>query len=296
MTIPETGSAMLPTYLPARETCIDSWDIRLLRKVAPLVETPLAGPARERHLSYIGVVDCEATSTDPQTAEVIDLAVCVLEIDGDGVITGVAELKQGYRDPSMPIPPDVTRLTGISDANVAGALFDAEDWTDLFNRCDLLVAHNAAYDAVVLERLLPGIRGRRWGCSMAEIDWAGLGFDGRSLGYLLTQIGFFNRGHRAMADVTSLVHLLSWQAPDGRCLLAHLQERADRFTTRVEARGAPFSSKDLLKARGYRWSANRRVWWAEIEDEALEAEKRWLSEEVRCTPSLEVLTARNRHR
>jgi len=296
MTIPETGSALLPTYLPAPETGDDSWDIRILRKVAPLATTPLIGPDLARRPTYIGVIDCEATSTDPQTAEVIDLAVCVLEIDRAGVITGIAELKQSLRDPGMPIPKDVTRLTGISDADVAGALFDAEDWTHLFMECDLLVAHNAAYDAVVLERLLPGIRGRDWACSMSEIDWAGLGFDGRSLGYLLTQIGFFNKGHRAMADVTSLVHLLSWQAPDGRCLLAHLRDRADRVTTKVEALNAPFSRKDLLKARGYRWNAKRRVWWAEIEDDALEEEKRWLTDEVRCTPSLELLTSAGRHR
>lgn len=296
MTIPETGSAELPSYLPAREPCDDSWDIRILRTVAPLATTALIGPDLERGPNYIGVVDCEATSTDPQTAEVIDLAVCVLEIDRAGVITGVAELKQGLRDPGMPIPKEVTRLTGIGDADVAGAQFDAEDWTDLFQRCDLLVAHNAAYDAVVLERLLPGIRRSDWACSMAEIDWADLGFDGRSLGYLLTQIGFYNKGHRAMADVTSLVHLLSWEAPDGRCLLAHLRDRSERLTTRVEARGAPFSKKDLLKARGYKWHASRRVWWTEIEEDALEEEKRWLLDDVRCKPSLQLLTSRQRHR
>lgn len=296
MTIPETGSAELPSYLPAREPCDDSWDIRILRTVASLATTALIGPDLERGPSYIGVVDCEATSTDPHTAEVIDLAVCVLEIDRAGVITGVAELKQSLRDPGMAIPKEVTRLTGISERDVAGAQFDAEDWTDLFQRCDLLVAHNAAYDAVVLERLLPGIRRSDWACSMSEIDWADLGFDGRSLGYLLTQIGFYNKGHRAMADVTSLVHLLSWEAPDGRCLLAHLRDRSERLTTRVEARGAPFSKKDLLKARGYKWHASRRVWWTEIEEDALEEEKRWLLDDVRCQPSLQLLTSRQRHR
>lgn len=296
MTIPETGSAELPSYLPAREPCDDSWDIRILRPVAPLATTALIGPDLARRPNYIGVVDCEATSIDPQTAEVIDLAVCVLEIDRAGVITGVAELKQSLRDPGIPIPQEVTRLTGISDGDVAGIQFDAEDWTHLFSQCDLLVAHNAAYDAVVLERLLPGIRRSDWACSMSEIDWADLGFDGRSLGYLLTQIGFYNKGHRAMADVTSLVHLLSWQAPDGRCLLAHLRDRSDRVTTRVEARGAPFSKKDLLKARGYKWHASRRVWWADIEEDALEEEKRWLLDDVRCKPSLQLLTSRQRHR
>lgn len=296
MTIHDTSSAQLLPFLPAPDLGDDCGDIRILRKVATLAETPLEKPVPDKVLRYVGVVDGEATSADPTTAELIELAVCVLQVDGEGAITGIAKLKQGFRDLGLPIPQEVTRLTGISDADVAGARFDAEDWTDLLQRCDLLVAHNAAYDSVMLERLLPGIRGMHWACSMAEIDWAGLDFDGKSLGYLLTQIGFFNKGHRAMADVTSLVHLLAWEAPNGRCLMAHLQDSADRVTTRVEALNAPFSRKDLLKARGYRWNPKRRVWWAEIEDDALEEERRWLVDEVRCTPSLELLTSAGRHR
>ena len=113
MTIPETGSALLPAYLPAPETGDNSWDIRILRKVAPLATTPLIGADLARKPSYIAVIDCEATSTDPQTAEVIDLAVCVLEIDRAGVITGVAELKQSLRDPGMPVPKWLTHKEAV---------------------------------------------------------------------------------------------------------------------------------------------------------------------------------------
>ena len=45
------------------------------------------------------------------------------------------------------------------------------------------------------------------------------------------------------------------------------------------ATNAPFDAKDKLKARGYRWSAEQKVWSTRIGDsKALEAEFAWLKE------------------
>lgn len=294
----DPGSAQLPGREAVREAD-DSWDVRILRRVCD-IEQMTWGQTGERppldQTRFIGVVDCETTALDALTASVIDVALCVLEVGPDGQIVGLAECRQALRDPGMAIPMEITRLTGICNADVAGARFDADDWTNVLNRCDMLVAHNAAYDAVVLERLLPGIRGKRWACSMREIDWPGIGFDSRVLGYLLTQIDLFNKGHRAMADVTSLVHLLAWQAPDGRCLMAHLLQSADRTTVRVEALRARYSKKGLLKERGYRWDPVKTVWWKEVAEDAAEAETHWLSFEAECSSALEKVTAAQRYR
>ena len=48
----------------------------------------------------------------------------------------------------------------------------------------------------------------------------------------------------------------------------------------VSAEGASFESKDALKARGYRWDPDRRVWWTEIPDDARTAEEFWLAANV----------------
>jgi DNA polymerase-3 subunit epsilon len=63
--------------------------------------------------------------------------------------------------------------------------------------------------------------------------------------------------------------------------LARLLQAARATSFRVFADGAPFETKDLLKARGYRWDAERRVWHGEVRDEAaLDEERAWLKANV----------------
>lgn len=210
----------------------------------------------------------------------------------------VEETRRGLRDPGIPIPAEVQRLTGISDDDVAGRGLNVPRWEALLGGSDLIVAHNSAYDAPIVERLLPGIKGHAWACSMREIDWAAHGFDGAKLGHLLMQIGYFTTGHRADADVISLAHLLTHR-PDGvRPLMAELIARAAQPSLRFEATGAPFDKRHLLKARGYRWDAREKVWWREIAEAAHEAEALWLARdaELRATPRVTQLSWHTRYR
>jgi DNA polymerase-3 subunit epsilon len=49
----------------------------------------------------------------------------------------------------------------------------------------------------------------------------------------------------------------------------------------VKAFGSPFETKDKLKARGYRWDAEARVWSTAVKSaEALDAESAWLKAQV----------------
>ena len=219
-------------------------------------------------------------------------------VDDAGEMRAVEETRRGLRDPGIPIPAEVQRLTGISDDDVAGRGLNVPRWEALLGGSDLIVAHNSAYDAPIVERLLPGIKGHAWACSMREIDWAAHGFDGAKLGHLLMQIGYFTTGHRADADVISLAHLLTHR-PDGvHPLMAELLARAAQPSLRFEATGAPFDKRHLLKARGYRWDAREKVWWREIAEAAHEAEALWLARdaELRATPRVTQLSWHTRYR
>lgn len=197
----------------------------------------------------------------------------------------------------MSIPANVVQLTGVTDADVNGRALDPARWEDFLGQCSMLVGHNACYDAVLVERLFPALRGASWACSMREIDWAAAGYDGRVLGYLLMQSGYFNNGHRASADVVSLAHLLAQRLQDWRPAMASLLENADRPTVRIDATRAGYEAKDLLKGRGYRWNPAKRVWWTEIDAADVEAETAWLAIDGQCTaPSLTQVTAAQRHR
>ena len=275
----------------------DDWDIRILRRVGPIANLvrPMTTPGPTRR---VALVDTETTSTDTRTAEVIDIAVAILQVDDDGEIVGVDSTVQALRDPGMPIPEDVVKLTGITDAMVAGRSVSTARWEARLGDVDLIFAHNSAYDAPVVERLLPGLGGAAWACSMREVPWNDLGFDGAKLGHLLLQAGFFNdHAHRAAADVVSLAHMLAWRMPDGRPAMAALLDSAARSSVRIDATGAPYAAKDALKERRYRWDPVARTWWTEVAEADVEQERCWLEAHAECrAPAMTVMTARTRYR
>lgn len=113
----------------------------------------------------------------------------LVQIDAAGRVVHVMGAVQSLRDPGRPIPKQVTAITGISDADVAGVEFAPAPFIELLIHADVCVAHKAAFDARFIERLMPAISGSAWACSMKEFDWAAAGFDGCKLGYLLMQMG-----------------------------------------------------------------------------------------------------------
>lgn len=257
----------------------DDPDIRILRRVAgpeafPLVATPVGDTRR------IAIVDTETTGTDPLVDEIIDVAVIVVEADSLGQIVGIERVGQALRDPGMPIPAVITRLTGITDDDVRGRTIDLDRLERLLAGAAVRVAHSASFDIAFLENLMPGLAGASWACSANDFDWLAAGFDGRKLAHLLMQTGRFNDAHRAMADVISLLHLLAHRLDDGRTVLGQLLENAAMSSLRIEATNAPFDRRGVLKARGYRWDPRGRVWWCEIAADDYESEALWLQREV----------------
>jgi DNA polymerase-3 subunit epsilon len=290
-----TGAASVEAAL---STCARDPDIRILRRVSSLDDFPLAprgsGPFRK-----IAILDTETTGTDPLTDEIIDIAVVMLEVDLAGEIVGILSAGQALRDPGVPIPPHITRLTGISDDNVRGKTIDLDRLERRLAGADVLVAHNCAFDAAFIGNLLPGIAGAAWACSASDFDWLEAGFDGRKLQHLLMQMGRFADAHRAMADVVSLIHLLGHRLPHGGTVLGDLLAGAERRTIRFEATAAPFDRRGALKARGYRWDPRARVWWIEIAENECAAEEGWFREHIAprgSVPRMLPITWHQRHR
>ncbi|QKS00132.1 DNA polymerase III subunit epsilon [Sphingomonas sp. CL5.1] len=261
-------------------TQANDWDIRILRRVARLKDLPLeqdpVGPIRQ-----VCVLDTETTGIDPDHDQVIDIAYVVLAVDALGEIVGIVRVGEALCDPGMPIPERISRLTGLTDADVAGKAIDLDVLEEALAPVDVFVAHNCAFDAAFLRHLLPMTADAAWACSAKDIDWLEhAGLDGRALGHLLMQIGFYNDAHRAMADAVSLIHLLSHRLANGSTVMSALLDTASQETIRIEATGAPFDRRGILKARGYSWDARAKVWWTEVSAGDLEAERLWLGREV----------------
>ncbi|WP_374700798.1 3'-5' exonuclease [Aureimonas sp. D3] len=261
---------------------------RVLRKLAPReVLSHLRPPADRTPGGWprLGIVlDTETTGLDHAAHEVIELGMVAFTYDESGVRDVVGVFSQ-LQQPTGPITPDITRITGITDEMVAGRRIDLEAVRRFVEPADLVIAHNARFDRPFCEKLCPGFEAKPWACSVSEVDWTALGFEGTKLGYLVGQCGYFHNGHRAVDDCHALLEVLAQPSrtqaePAFRQLLA--SAAAPRL--RVHALGSPFHTKDILKARGYRWSDGSgrqpKCWWREISEDAMNEEARFLETEV----------------
>lgn len=255
---------------------------RVLRRLEP--RRPVQAPegARLRRGLF---VDVETTGLDTARCEIIELAMVPFAYGLDGQITEVGEAFNQLREPSHPIPPEVTAITGLTDEMVAGKHIDPAEVAAFAAGAALVVAHNAAFDRRVLERFCDVFTTKPWACSMSQVDWAEEGFEGVKLAYLAAGAGFFYDKHRAVHDCLAAVELLARPLPrSGRPALQQLLEQARATSWRIWAENSPFEFKDTLKARGYRWNGEGaggpRAWYVDVSEGELDAEITYLRNEI----------------
>ena len=213
-------------------------------------------------------------------------------------MVGIGQTRSWLEDPGEPLDPEIVRLTGLSDADLAGRRIDDEAVATLLADAVVVIAHNATFDRPWWERRFALASTKRWACSLREVDWRGHGHEGRTLGTLLADVGgWFNTRHRADVDVDALVALLSAALLNGRTVASELLFTASRPTWRISAICAPYNAKNQLRRCGYRWVADHRVWRADVAEDQREAELTWLAAEADCAcPAVERVTWLNRHR
>lgn len=255
---------------------------RILKKLEPRAVATVARP--EFPLRGV-VLDTETTGLDHRKDEIIEIGAVAFTFDGIGTLGDVVGVYGGLQQPSVPIPSEITRLTGITDEMVAGQMIDARQLRAIVEPADLIIAHNAGFDRPFCEAFSPIFDGKAWACSVSEIDWVSRGFEGTKLGYLIGQAGYFHEGHRAVDDCFALLEVLRQDRGEaGKAPFAELYEASQRTRIRLFAENSPFDMKEHLKARGYRWSdgsdGRPKSWWIEIAEEALEEELRYLRTEI----------------
>ena len=255
-----------------------SEDYRVLRRLRPSV---LNHRPEGRGLRTGLFVDLETTGLDPRQDEIIEIGMVPFIYRIDGTLPAFSRL----REPSIPISSLVQDLTGLTPERLAGQTVSADDVAAFAPDASLVIAHNAAFDRPFLERFCPTFVNRPWACSMEDVPWEQAGFEGRKLGHLGLQAGFFFDGHRAVDDCQAAIALLGHTGfPESRSALSLLLERARTVWKRLWAEYAPFELKDILKARGYRWNdgsdGRPKTWFIDKPPEEVEEEIRFLCSEI----------------
>jgi DNA polymerase III subunit epsilon len=260
----------------------ESGDYRVLRR---LKERDLFS-VDDGNQKRIGLIlDVETTGLDPMRDEIIELAMLKFDYGSDGSVFRVLDQFSRLREPTVAIPIEITKLTGITSEMVAGTTITQEEIEHFASSAAVVIAHNAGFDRRFVERAFPVFNTKHWACSMSQVDWEQEGFDGTKLGYLLGGCGMFHDGHRADEDCRALLEILSRPLPStGEIALKRLLDTARKPTMRVWAENAPFDFKDSLKARGYRWNdgsdGRLRSWWSDLHPDALEGELAFLRAEI----------------
>jgi DNA polymerase-3 subunit epsilon len=259
-------------------------DYKVKRRLVPILNF---GPATGGPTKRVLILDTETTGLDSRSENIIELAMLAVDLDlQTGQLVGEVEVYEDFEDPGRPIPPEITKLTGITSKDVQGQKLDEAKIKDMVERADLIVAHNAGFDRPFVENRLEVFEHKAWACSFAGIDWKAQGLGSAKLEFLCSELGWFYDAHRAQVDCHALLRVLSSPLKSSAEIkplngLQQLFKSAENARTVVKAFGSPFETKDKLKARGYRWDAEARVWYTAVKSaEALETEAAWLKSEV----------------
>ena len=279
LSAPDSPAAPASEHEAMAQTLAQHPDFRVLRRLQPVADY---GGLHGQPTQRVIVLDTETTGLDSKSEKVIELAMLSVLVDtASGLPVGPVTVYESFEDPGRPIPPQITEITGIDDSMVQGQRIDDAAVNALVQAADLVVAHNAGFDRPFVEARFPVFAAKAWGCSFQGIDWKKEGSGSAKLEFLASERGWFYDAHRAQVDCHALLQVLSSPLADGQTGLSRLLAGAGQTRYKLRATGAPFESKDKLKARGYRWDGEGRVWWCSLaSDDLLDAECDWLRAEV----------------
>ena len=277
---------------------------KVLKRLAPERWLTKSSPSRGESTVLKGVIlDTETTGMNSLTDKVIELGMVAFEYDATlGQITHVYKVFDQLEDPGFPIPAETTAIHHITDEMVKGHHISDQEVQEVLKDVSLVIAHNAAFDRPFVENRWPFFAQLPWACSIKDIDWRFNSFGSAKLEYLAMTQGIFYEAHRAETDCWALLEVLNMVLPKTQqTAIQTLFESSTQLQSKVYAIGSPYETKDILKARAYRWSADIKCWSKAVHSpDKLKEELLWLKHHVYgqrkgAKVEIESLSAKERH-
>ena len=160
------------------------------------------------------IVDTETTGVNQSVDKIIELGIVIVEYCPEsGQVYRVLETFNELEYPGMAIPPESTKIHGITDDMVASKKIDDAAVEALLADVSLVIAHNANFDRGFMEARLPIFEKKAWACTYAQIPWKAEGIGSSSLEFLAYRFGFHFSGHRASNDCHALLEVLQSDLP-----------------------------------------------------------------------------------
>ena len=229
-------------------------------------------------------LDLETTGFNAEQDKIIEIALKVVRIDkSDGSIISVEDKYESFQDPGIHIDDKITKITGISNEMVSGHEINWNKVSEIIQKTDVMVAHNAKFDRSFMDISTPISKDKIWACSIYDIDWLERGFVKGSLELLSIWHGFYYDSHRAMNDVNATVHLLLHPSYKTYPPLEELVENSEK-PQHIIINKFPYNDsfiKALKKRGGYRYNPTDKSWRIIFKDkDLLDVEVEWLKENI----------------
>lgn len=249
-------------------------NFRLLTKLKPMSGKINERVGDEKPMVFL---DVETTGFNAESDKVIEFGFVRVDYSpSEKRITSVDGIASLYNDPGFPIPEEITQLTGITDADVAGQRVTPQDLDTWLFGDPLVVAHNAPFDCKFTMRFAPERQPLHWLCSQKDIPWKSkFGMGSQGLEYLCLKHGFFYEAHRASIDCLALCQLFVRNPAAFSALLSTVEEEH----VWIRAYDVRKDQKDHVKERGYRWNEPVPfVWQKMLKKSESDAELEFLKE------------------
>ena len=243
-------------------------------------------------------LDTETTGTDFAKDEIIELGMVAFEYNPEtGKIYKILENFNELEEPTIEISEEASEINGITMEMVKGCKIKDHAVEVFIKEAAIILAHNAKFDRHFVEKRFSCFDDKNWGCSIGDVSWHENGYKARSLEFLAYKYGYFYEGHRAFNDCMASIHLLSKTLPESNLLvLQDLITNARQNSSRISAKGAPFSIKDKLRARGYKWNAEAKFWYIDVNEKDSSSEIEWLKENHDVDGQVEsIINAKSRY-
>lgn len=267
-----------------------SGGISTLQQVEAMTFPEVTDPVRLANAEEGVLMDTETTGVDTSKDKVIQLAMRKVKYDSQGILS-VGEVFDRFRDPGMPIPAEVTRITRITDEDVKGHTIDDGEVRAFLGDAKKVICHNAGFDRKMVERNFPdaGFDKIDFDCTFAQVDWLSRGCNGRSLEQIALQAGYVYGSHNALNDINVMPYILNQDHPELGTPWSELYANSNASSILLIAENSTFAVKDHLKENGYRWSPDgqdaagyEKSWYKILPDdpEVLAEEADFLREKI----------------